>query len=137
MADIVDPQTRSRMMSKIRGRDTKPELVLRKALRHQGLRGYRCHYRRAPGRPDVAFVGRRLAIFVDGAFWHGHPDYFEFGKSGEAWDSKIRRNIERDKEVDSALFELGWRSFRKWDFEILADPDRVAREVAALLGKPV
>lgn len=133
MTDIVDRETRSRMMSKIRSRDTKPELMLRKAMWSHGLRGYRCHYRRVPGRPDVAFVGRRLAIFVDGAFWHGHPDHFTFGKSGEAWDAKIRRNIARDREVDSALFELGWRSVRIWDFEILKDPDKVARRLAPLL----
>jgi DNA mismatch endonuclease (patch repair protein) len=133
MTDIVDPETRSRMMSRIRGRDTKPELALRRALWRHGFRGYRCHYSRVPGRPDIAFVSRRLAVFVDGAFWHGHPDYYTFGKSGEAWDAKIRRNIERDKEVDSALFDIGWRSVRVWDFEVLKDPDRVVRRLAPLL----
>ena len=71
---------------------------------------------------------------MDGAFWHGHPDHFTFGKSGPSWDAKIRRNMERDKEVDSALFDLGWRSFRAWDFEILEDAQSVARRIAALLA---
>jgi DNA mismatch endonuclease, patch repair protein len=133
MADIVDRRTRSRMMSRIRGRDTRPELLLRSALRRRGLTGYRCHWRAAPGRPDIAFPGRRIAIFVDGAFWHGHPEYYTFGKSGEAWDQKIRRNIERDKEVDAQLFDLGWRSCRVWDFEILANADAVASRLAALV----
>jgi len=133
MTDIVDRETRSKMMSRIRGRDTRPELMLRSALRRQGLRGYRCHYPRAPGTPDIAFVGRRVAIFVDGAFWHGHPDYFTFGKSGERWDAKIRRNMERDREVDSDLLSQGWRSIRVWDFEILENSDRVALRLAPSL----
>jgi DNA mismatch endonuclease (patch repair protein) len=134
MADIVDRQTRSRMMSRIRGRDTTPELLLRQALRRLGYPGYRCHYRGVPGKPDVAFVGRRIAIFVDGAFWHGHPDYFTFGKSGPAWDAKIRRNMERDLEVNTLLHEAGWRSVRIWDFDVLADPDAVAALLIPLLG---
>jgi DNA mismatch endonuclease, patch repair protein len=133
MPDIVDPQTRSRMMARIRGRDTKPELLLRQALRRRGLSGYRCHWRGVPGRPDVAFPGRRIAIFVDGAFWHGHPDYFTFGKSGPLWDAKIRRNMERDREVDTLLFEVNWRSIRVWDFEVLEDPDAVARRLAPVI----
>ena len=120
-------------MSRIRTRNTLPELRLRAALRRRGLRGYRLHWRGAIGRPDIAFPGRRVAIFVDGAFWHGHPDYFVFGKSGPRWDEKIRRNMARDREVDVRLFEMGWRSVRVWDFEILADPDRVAARLAPVI----
>ncbi len=72
-------------------------------------------------------------MFVDGAFWHGHPDYFTFGKSGDDWDRKIRRNIQRDREVDAQLFAMGWRSCRVWDFEVLADPDEVAYRLAAVV----
>jgi DNA mismatch endonuclease (patch repair protein) len=133
MPDIVDKQTRSRMMSRIRARDTKPELALRAALRRRGLCGYRVHWRGVPGRPDIAYPGRRLAIFVDGAYWHGHPDYFVFGKSGPFWDEKIRRNMERDREVDAHLFAAGWRSFRVWDFEILQDADAVAARLAPVI----
>jgi DNA mismatch endonuclease, patch repair protein len=129
MGDIVTPEVRSRMMSRIRSKDTKPELLLRTALRQLGLTGYRCHYAGVPGRPDVAFVGKRVAVFVDGAFWHGHPDYFTPGKSGPAWDAKILRNIARDREVNSLLFEAGWRVLRVWDFEVLADAARVARRL--------
>ena len=121
-------------MSRIRGRDTKPELLLRAALRRRGLGGYRLHWRGAPGRPDVAYPGRGIAIFVDGAFWHGHPEYFVFGKSGKAWDDKIRRNIERDREVNRALFDTGWRCIRVWDFEVLADPDAVAARLAPVIS---
>lgn len=120
-------------MSRIRSRDTKPELALRAALRRRGLSGYRVHWNRVPGRPDIAFPGRRLAIFVDGAYWHGHPDYFVFGKSGPFWDHKIRQNIKRDREVDARLFADGWRSLRVWDFEILQDADAVAARLAPLI----
>jgi DNA mismatch endonuclease (patch repair protein) len=117
-------------MARIRSRDTRPELLLRASLRRLGLVGYRVHWRGAPGRPDVAYPGRRIAIFVDGAFWHGHPDFFTFGKSGPKWDSKIARNIERDREVDLELSRRGWRFFRIWDFEVLRDPDAVAARLA-------
>ena len=133
MADIVDKATRSRMMSRIRGKDTKPELALRKALRAAGMTGYRCHYAKAPGKPDIAFVGRRIAIFVDGAFWHGHPDHFTPGKSGDFWDAKIRRNIERDREVNTALTSAGWTVIRVWDFEIEKEPDRVVERIRSCM----
>ncbi len=123
-------------MSRIRGRDTQPELALRAALRSLGLVGYRCHYSKAPGRPDVCFVGRGLAVFVDGAFWHGHPDYYTPGKSGPKWDAKIHRNIERDREVDAELRRCGWRVFRVWDFEVEEDALAAARRVAGLLAIP-
>jgi DNA mismatch endonuclease (patch repair protein) len=134
VADIVDKATRSRMMAAIKGRDTKPEMALRRALWGMGVRGYRCHYRRAPGRPDVCFVGRKVAVFVDGAFWHGHPQYFTFGKSGEKWDAKIRRNMERDAEVDEALAREGWRVVRLWDFEIGADPGAAVEKVLGAMN---
>ena len=136
MADIVDKQTRSRMMSRIRGRDTKPEMTLRAALRERGLVGYRCHYAKAPGRPDICFVGRRLAVFVDGAFWHGHPDYYEPGKSGQFWDDKIARNQERDRVVNGELEADGWTVLRFWDFEIKRDAAAAAGRIAEALARP-
>jgi DNA mismatch endonuclease (patch repair protein) len=122
------------MMARIRGRDTKPELALRRALRARGVVGYRCHSSAIPGRPDVAFVGAKLAIFVDGGFWHGHPQHFTFGKSGPVWDAKIRRNMERDMEVNSALFEAGWSVLRFWDFEIESGADAAAARIERSLA---
>lgn len=92
MADFLSKETRSRVMARIRSRDTKPELALRRALHAAGVRGWRLHRRDLPGRPDLAFGPARLAVFVDGAFWHGHPDYFTPGKSGAYWDAKMARN---------------------------------------------
>lgn len=133
LVDITDSVTRSRMMATVRSSDTRPELVLRQALRDAGLRGYRVHRRDIPGRPDIAWVGRRIAIFVDGAFWHGHPSAFTPGKSGEFWDKKITSNIERDRRVNIILKEKGWDVIRFWDFEILEDPGACALKVKVAL----
>jgi DNA mismatch endonuclease (patch repair protein) len=100
-----------------------------------GIRGWRVHPR-IPGRPDFAFVGRRVAVFVDGAFWHGHPDYY-WGQSGEFWDAKIKRNRERDDRVNAELEDLGWQVIRLWDFEVQRAPsDCVSRVRAALAAAP-
>ncbi len=123
MPDIVDPATRSRMMASVRRQDTKPELMLRRALWRSGIRGYRLHRRDIPGTPDLAWIGRKVAVFVDGAFWHGHPSAFTEGKSGEFWDRKIAGNIERDRRVDATLEADNWTVLRFWDFEVEGDLD--------------
>ena len=105
-------------MARIRSKDTKPELALRRALWAAGARGWRCHPKTVPGKPDLAFTRKRIAIFVDGRFWHGHPDYFTFGKSGSYWDAKIARTKERDQLANQALAAEGWTVLRFWDFEV-------------------
>ena len=86
MADRVDKETRSRIMRSVGHYDTKPELALRRALFAAGLRGWRCHRRDVAGTPDLAFVGKKVAVFVDGAFWHGHPD--KYWQSSWSWTTK-------------------------------------------------
>jgi DNA mismatch endonuclease, patch repair protein len=120
-------------MAQVKGRDTGPELALRRALFRAGVRGWRCHRKNLPGKPDLAFGRARLAVFVDGGFWHGHPSKYWPGRSGEYWDKKIARNQERDRQADADLIELGWRVLRLWDFEIERDPDAAAAQVVALL----
>jgi DNA mismatch endonuclease Vsr len=119
-------------MSRVRTRDTAPELALRRALWYAGVRGWRLHPRTVPGRPDLAWIGRKIAVFVDGAFWHGHPDYYR-GQSGPFWDEKIARNRRRDAEVNRRLEEEGWRVLRLWDFEVERAPAECAARVARLL----
>lgn len=132
MPDIVDPATRSRMMSGIRSTDTKPELLIRRALHARGFR-YRVHVPRMPGRPDMVFPKFRAVILVHGCFWHGHdcPLFRLPGTRTEFWETKIGRNRERDGEVAKKLEELGWRRLTVWecalrgpgrlDFESLID----------------
>lgn len=120
-------------MAAVRSSNTGPELLLRRALYARGVRGWRCHYKRAPGRPDIAWPGRRVAVFVDGAFWHGHLSRYKPGRSGSYWDEKITANVARDRRVDRELEALGWRSLRLWDFDVRADPDVAAERVASLL----
>ena len=130
MTDRISAESRSALMARVRQRDTEPEVALRRALFAMGLRGWRCHRRDLPGKPDVAFGKARLAVFVDGAFWHGHPSEYWPGRSGPFWDKKIQANQARDARVNAALEEAGWAVLRVWDFEVLTDPLETARRVA-------
>lgn len=132
MADALSREQRSALMARVKTRDTAPELALRTALWAAGIRGWRVHPKRVPGRPDIAWIGRRVAVFVDGAFWHGHPDYYR-GQSGPFWDSKIARNRARDQRVNDELREAGWRVVRIWDFEVERAPTESVERIRKAL----
>jgi DNA mismatch endonuclease (patch repair protein) len=123
MPDKFDKQTRSRIMSKIRAKDTKAELTFRKALWREGLRGYRLHAS-LPGKPDIVFRRARLVIFIDGDFWHGYL-WKELGRVPPKgyWQEKIQKNIDRDKRLDKELRQAGWRVLRFWEHEVENDLD--------------
>jgi DNA mismatch endonuclease, patch repair protein len=121
-------------MSKVKTRDTAPEVALRRELWAAGIRGWRLHPRRVPGRPDLAWIGRRIAVFVDGAFWHGHPDHY-WGQSGSFWNEKIERNRRRDERVTDELVNDGWTVLRFWDFEVERDTTRCVSSVRAALSR--
>lgn len=107
-------------MTAIKGKDTKPEMIVRKYLFSRGLR-FRVQVRKLPGKPDIVLPKYKTAIFVNGCFWHGHEGckYFRLPKSNvEFWKEKIERNIERDKESMQALFDLGWKVVRVWECEL-------------------
>lgn len=113
------PLTRSENMSRIRGKDTKPELIVRRAFWAYGLR-YRLHDTRLPGRPDLVFAGPRVVIFVHGCFWHCHDGCrnFRIPKTrSEWWAAKLARNKERDAEVRAELEAAGWRVVVIWECE--------------------
>lgn len=134
MADTVDIATRSRIMSRVRSKDTKVELRLRRALWASGIRGWRCNVRRVFGTPDLAWQGRRLAVFVDSAWWHGHDSRWTPGRLSPWWDQKIERNRQRDEEVNDRLAAAGWRVIRLWDFQVEKElDDCVARVEHALV----
>lgn len=120
-------------MAAIRSKDTKPELRLRRALFAAGVRGWRCHRRALAGRPDIAFGRWRVAVFVDGAFWHGHPDHIRPNAS-DYWREKIARNAARDRAADEALAAQGWTVVRLWDFEVNEDVGRAVDRVMQALS---
>jgi len=128
--DVVDAATRSRMMAGIRGKDTKPELIVRRGLHALGFR-YRLHDSALPGRPDLVLPRWRAVIQIHGCFWHGHdcPLFRWPGTRQDFWRTKIGRNIERDREVDAALDHAGWRVLTVWECA-LKGPGRIGAEVA-------
>ena len=120
MADVKTPEQRSRNMAAIKGKDTKPEMIVRKYLFSRGLR-FRVQVRKLPGNPDIVLPKYKTVIFVNGCFWHGHEGckYFRLPKSNvDFWREKIERNIERDRESMQALFDLGWKVVRVWECEL-------------------
>ena len=117
MTDIVDSRRRSEMMAGIKGRDTKPELVVRRIAHMLGLR-FRLHRKGLPGRPDLVFPRRRLAVFIHGCFWHRHVGcrYAYTPKSPIGfWTRKFAENVARDRRNEEALRELGWRTLVIWE----------------------
>jgi DNA mismatch endonuclease (patch repair protein) len=116
MPDVHDTATRSRNMAAITGRDTKPELIIRKALHARGFR-YRLHVKDLPGRPDMVFPRYRAALFVNGCFWHGHDcDLFRWPRTREDfWRNKISANVRRDGANHGRLEEAEWRVGVVWE----------------------
>lgn len=120
MADVHTPEQRSYNMSRIRGKDTKPEELVRKYLFSKGFR-YRKNDSRLPGKPDIVLPKYKMAIFVNGCFWHGHEGcrYFVWPKNNaEFWKVKISGNIDRDKKNYGQLEELGWKVIIVWECEL-------------------
>ena len=116
---LLDPTQRSALMSSIRAKNTKPELIVFAELRTRGIRFQR-HYDRVPGKPDLAKPRKKLAVFIDGDFWHGRELDRVIEKYGEtsSWVVKLRRNIERDLEQETALRDSGWNVLRVWESDI-------------------
>ena len=116
MADVVDKATRSRMMAGIRGKDTKPELVIRSALHRRGLR-FRLHDASLPGKPDLVLPKFRTVVFIHGCFWHRHEcQYFKWpGSNKNFWRSKLLENVRRDAVAIGVLKLAGWRVCVLWE----------------------
>lgn len=129
--DIVKKSVRSRMMSGIRGKNTKPELVVRRYLHASGLR-FRLHKRGLPGRPDLVLARWNVVVFVHGCFWHGHDGcrYFRVpGTRTDFWVKKIGGNAERDVRTERQLRELGWRVIVIWECAIRNNREEALREL--------
>lgn len=132
MADVVNKITRSRMMSGIRGKNTRPEMLVRKRLHAMGYR-YRLHDKRLPGKPDLVFPGRKAVIFVHGCFWHGHGcKLFKWPSSNvDFWRTKILRNRENDQHSEEKLLSEGWRILVVWECALKGPGKRPLTEISS------
>lgn len=139
LGPIPEPSSEavSHAMKGNKGRDTKPELRLRRLLREAGYPGYRLHWKQAPGHPDIAYPGRKIAIFVNGCFWHrcpycqpatpkSHTDY---------WERKFELNQERDARKTRELEAVGWTVVTVWECQLRTAEVRVVQEVIGHLGR--
>jgi DNA mismatch endonuclease (patch repair protein) len=138
MADRLSTESRSRIMRAIRSKNTKPELIVRRYLSARGYR-YRLHSKRLPGKPDLAFPGRRKAIFVHGCFWHQHskpgcPIRIVPSSNRHYWGPKLRRNLVRDAEHLASLRKLGWKVLVVWECSLRHDVERVCHRITRFLG---
>lgn len=120
MADVLSKEQRSKCMSHIRSKDTKPEVLVRRFLFAHGFR-FRLHRKNLPGKPDIVLSKYKTVIFINGCFWHGHQDckYSTIPETNrEFWENKISGNIQRDKETYSRLVKLGWNVIEIWQCQL-------------------
>lgn len=132
VGDVLTPEQRSYCMSQIKGKNTKPEVAMRKAL--WGL-GYRYRIRnRLPGKPDLVFISLRTVVFIDGCFWHKCPDHFVQPKTrAQFWLEKINGNVARDQRNNDILRSEGWKVVRIWEHEIKESLENAVGRVVAVL----
>ena len=134
MTDVHTPEQRRYNMSRILGKNTKPEMTIRRLLWKEGLRGYRIHYD-LPGKPDIVFTRKKTIIFIDGCFWHKCPECFREPKTNtDFWMQKINQNVQRDKEVNAQLSTDGWTVLRFWEHDVRKDPENVIRKIRSALS---
>ena len=139
MPDVFSKKKRSQIMSLIRSTNTKPEVALRKLVSStvypRGYR-YRIHHKKVIGKPDMVFVASKIAVFVDGAFWHGYD--FKNRKKRlpkKYWLKKIEKNMERDKRVNRKLRKEGWQVVRIWEHDLKKRPEKVLTVIMNYLEK--
>jgi len=127
----------SRQMQRMPRHSSKPEVALRKELHQRGLR-FRVNLPGLPGRPDIAFTKARVAVFVDGCFWHACPEHGVLPKNNRAWwQAKLEGNISRDERKDAELAELGWRVVHVWEHEPVTEAaDRIEALWRRQVGRP-
>ena len=125
----------SKVMSANKSKHTKPEIIFRKTLWDNGIRGYRLNWRKVPGSPDIAFTRQKLAIFINGCFWHRCPKCeLPLPKSNtEFWKDKFNKNVKRDKKKNMQLINFGWRVLVVWECDIKSNIQDVILEVRQIL----
>ncbi len=135
MVDTLTPERRSLVMSRIKGKDTKPELLLRSLLHKRGFR-FRIHDKRLPGKPDIVLPRYRTVILVHGCFWHRHPNcqYASTPKSRQKfWLNKFEKTIQRDKGQAAMLEEMGWHLIVVWECELKKDSQGVINKISSAI----
>jgi DNA mismatch endonuclease (patch repair protein) len=134
VTDVVDKETRSRMMSGIKGKNTKPEMVVRSFLHRQGFR-FRLHSKELPGKPDIVLPKYKTAIFVHGCFWHRHLcTRFVWPKSRKVfWKEKLEENVRRDRLKQRKIRRLGWRVITLWECKV---SDRTLKALPIKIKSP-
>ena len=134
--DPFAPEERRRVMQAVRRCDTEPEMRLRRALWNAGLR-YRLNRRIAGTRPDLCFVRARVAVFVDGCFWHGCPEHYSAPVHNSSfWGEKLHKNQARDRRDDRRLAGIDWSVLRYWECEVKEDAGRIVDEVSQRIKMP-
>lgn len=142
MADVMTPEQRSRCMAAVKGKNTKPEMMVRKFLFSKGLR-YRVNNRKLPGAPDIVLKKYKTVVFIDGCFWHGHEGcrYYKMPKSNvDFWERKISHNKARDVSNTAVLKMMGWKVIRVWECDVKTKGRRdftLRRLFAAITGEGV
>lgn len=137
--DIRSPKPKnanvSRVMSSNKAKNSKPEMILRKSLWAEGIRGYRLYPKTLPGRPDVTFPLAQVAVFVNGCFWHRcpHCNYDLPKHNSTFWNEKFNKNVERDKKKTLALQELGWRTITIWECEVRSNIQKQIERIKTLI----
>jgi DNA mismatch endonuclease (patch repair protein) len=124
-------------MSANKSKNTKPELLLRKALWAEGIKGYRIHSKLLPGKPDIAFISKKVALFINGCFWHRCPYCnYQLPKNNTAfWQNKFEKNVERDNKKITALKEIGWTTITIWECELQKNHKEQILKVQRALNK--
>lgn len=135
--DIWSKQKRSEVMSKIRGKNTKPEMILRSLLFRQGFR-FRVHKKDLPGKPDIVLPKYKTVIFVHGCFWHYHKECREGripSTNTKFWEGKLFNNVEKDARYKETLEKMGWNVLTVWECEIEKSTDEVLNKIVTLLNQ--
>lgn len=129
MVDVLTKKQRSYCMSRIKSKNTLPEILLRNKLKKEGLKGYKMNCN-LPGKPDIIYPDKNLAIFIDGCFWHKCPQCFKKpDKNSKFWNNKIKNNMERDNKVNNTLKKMGWSVIRIWEHEIKNNPKKCITKI--------
>lgn len=133
MVDNLTKEMRSKVMASIKGRNTRPEIVVRKLLWAKGIR-YRIHDKKVTGTPDISNKSKKIAIFIDGCFWHGCNNCYKEPRTNVAyWHTKIINNKKRRKEIIKKLSKDNWKILEFWEHRVVNEPEAVTKEISRFL----